>query len=68
MTRSLIALGLASLALAAVLYFQTGEDAAVVVTDADRELIVTSGVSEVVEFPVHNPTRHLVRVIGLTQC
>lgn len=65
----LFILGSGLLAVAAVMHFATDDAPGFVVDNPAREdLTLTAGTTTTVEFSVHNPTRHTVRVIGLAIC
>lgn len=64
-----ILIGIGLLALAAWDYFAPGDGPGVFVDEPEREILgCSAGQTSVVIFPIHNPTRHPVWVVGLEEC
>jgi len=67
MYRVMMLLGAALLVLSAGLYF-TEDRGVVTIGEPERELSLAAGTTTPVTFRIHNPTRRVVRVVGLAPC
>ena len=54
--------------LAGYSYYLESDTAGAYIEAPDRELTTLRAGQHVVTFPLHNPTRHPVRVVGATSC
>lgn len=68
LSRWFLVVGVVVLGLAMVGYFGQADAPGATVVEPERECTdVSAGQSILISFPIHNPTRHTVRVVGFAE-